>query len=143
MTRRESSLCSPKPPEIPVRLDAKERREAVSNMVKECAVSGESWVAIADTGCITGFLLVEPDKMERFHRDNQALHLRYAAVAKSQRKQGIFRALIHQVMNRKVPMTATVKPANQSGMATRLTQMGFKKLGSDSRLEGDNFRWQP
>jgi hypothetical protein len=94
-------------PEIPVRLDAKERREAVSNMVKECAVSGESWVAIADTGCITGFLLVEPDKMERFHRDNQALHLRYAAVAKSQRKQGIFRALIHQVMNRKVPMTAT------------------------------------
>jgi hypothetical protein len=74
--------------------------------VKECADSGESWVAIDDSGCITGFLLVEPDKMERFHRDNQALHLRYAAVVKSQRKQGIFRALIQQVMNRKVPMTA-------------------------------------
>lgn len=130
-------------PEIPVILDTKERREGVSNKVKKCVASGESWVAIDDDGRVVAFLLVEPDKMERFHRDNQALHLPYAGVTKSRRKQGIFRALLQQVRNRKVPLTATVKAANRSGMAARLMQIGFQKWGDDSHLGEDNFKWQP
>jgi hypothetical protein len=129
-------------PEIPLPLDTNERREAVSNIVKECSNSGESWVATDDNGCVAGFLLVEPDKMERFHRDNQALHLRYAGVTKTQRERGVFRALIQQVMCRKVPLTATVKAANQSGMAARLMQIGFQKWGADSHLGQETFRWQ-
>jgi hypothetical protein len=87
-------------PEIPIILDTRERRELVFNTVKECVDSGESWAVIDDDGRVAAFLLVEPDKMERFHRDNRALHLPYAGVTKSQRKQGIFHALLQQVRNR-------------------------------------------
>ena len=108
----------------------------------ECISSGESWVAIDEKGRVTGFLLVEPDKLERFHRDNQALHVRYAGVAKSQRKRGVFRALIQLAKSRKAPLTVTVKVDNQSEMAARLTRTGFQKWGVGSHLE-ENFRWQP
>ncbi len=129
-------------PEIPLLLDTNERREAVTAMISSWIASGESLVAMDDNGRVIGFLLVEPDRLERFHNDNLALHLCYAGVAKGQREAGVFRALIEQVMSRKVPLTATVKAANQSGMAARLMQIGFQKSSTISHDE-DNFRWQP
>jgi hypothetical protein len=38
-----------------------------------------------DRDTVVGFLLIEPDEMERFQRDNQALHLPYAGVTRNQR----------------------------------------------------------
>ena len=86
-------------PEIPLLIDTKERQKAVSSIVDKCIAAGELCVATDGGGMITGFILVGPDEMERFHHDNQALHLRYAGVAKACRRHGIFRALIQQVMN--------------------------------------------
>jgi hypothetical protein len=130
-------------PEIPLLLDTTERRQAVSNMVTEFTSMGESWVAVGANDRITGFLLVESDEVERRQRNNQALHLHYAGVTKIQRNRGIFRALVQQAMNRNVPLSATVKAANQSEMTARLTRIGFQKWRSDSHHSEDNFRWQP
>lgn len=129
-------------PEIPLLLDTNERQKAVSSVVTQCISYGVSRVAVDDNGRVIGFLLVEPDRLERFHNGNQALHLCYGGVAKTQRKAGVFRALIQQEMSRNVPLTATVKAANQSGMAARLMQMGFQKWSTSSHDE-ENFRWQP
>lgn len=123
-------------PEIPLVLDSKERQEAAFRITGECVETGESWVAIGDAGCIIGFILVKPDKMERFLKNNQALHLRYAGVTREQRNRGVFSALIRHAMSRKVPLTAIVKAGNRSGMAARLTKIGFHKCRSDSHLGG-------
>jgi ribosomal protein S18 acetylase RimI-like enzyme len=119
-----------------------ERREAVSRIVGNCIATGESWVATDGGGAVAGFILVEPDEMERFQRDNDALHLRYAGVVNSYRRQGVFRALVQQVMKRNVPLTATVKAANRSQMAALLKRIGFQKWSGDPQLEED-FRWEP
>jgi ribosomal protein S18 acetylase RimI-like enzyme len=129
-------------PEIPLLIDTKERQKAVSSIVDKCIAAGESCVATGGGGVITGFILVGPDEMERFHHDNQALHLRYAGVAKACRRHGIFRALIRQVMNRGVPLTATVKAANQSQMTALLQRAGFQRWSGDPQIE-EHFRWQP
>ncbi len=129
--------------EIPLLIDTRERREGVSKIMYKCISTGESWVATDGGGVVAGFILVEPDEMERFQRNNAALHLAYAGVAKTQRKHGIFRAMLQHVMNRNVPLTATVKFANQSGMAERLKRIGFRRTSVDSSREEYTFIWQP
>jgi hypothetical protein len=129
--------------EIPVPLDTCSRQKAIFSKVKERASSGESLVAIDGDGHVIGFLLVEPDETESFFCNNMALHLPYGGVTASWRKQRIFSALIRQVMSRKVPLTATVKAANLSKMATRLPRLGFQNAGPGSFPEETNFRWQP
>jgi ribosomal protein S18 acetylase RimI-like enzyme len=129
-------------PEIPLLIDTREHQEAVSKIVDKCIAEGESWLATGGRGVVAGFILAEPDEMERFQHDNQALHLRYAGVSKACRRQGIFRALIQQVMKRSVPLTATVKAANQCQMATLLQQVGFQRWSGDPQIE-EHFRWQP
>jgi hypothetical protein len=127
-------------PEIPLQLTAKAREIIISRAV-QCCNFKESCVAVDHASRIVGFLLAEPDKMERFYHDNQALHLPYGGVTKSLRKRGAFQKLIEMVMSRQVPLTATVKRANQCGMAVRLMKIGFTKISSNA--QEDQFRWQP
>jgi hypothetical protein len=127
--------------EIPLRLDTHQQQEAVRGIITKGISFGESLVALDNNGSVVGFLLIEPDELERFQHDNQALNLRYGGVAKSRRRAGIFRALLQQAMVRRVLLTATVKAANQSGMAERLVFSGFQKLSAESPNQ-DNFRWE-
>lgn len=129
-------------PEIPLRIDTRERREAVSSIINDCIAEGESWVATDGSGFVAGFILVEPDEMERFQHDNQALHLRYAGVSNTCRRRGVFHALIQQIMKRGVPLTATVKAANRCQMAAHLQRVGFQHRSGDAKIE-EHFRWQP
>lgn len=129
-------------PEIPLLIDTRERQEAVSRIVDKCVATGESWVAAYGGSVVAGFILVEPDQMERFHHDNQALHLLYAGVSNTCRRQGIFPALIQQIMKRGVPLTATVKAGNQCQMAALLRRFGFQRWSGDPQTE-ERFKWQP
>jgi hypothetical protein len=128
-------------PEIPLRLDTPKAREAIFSRVVKCCRSEGSCVAVDNAGRIVGFLLAEPDEMERFHHNDQALHLPYGGVAKSMRKQGAFCRLIEMVMSYQVPLTATVKRTNQCGMGARLMKIGFTKITCNDQEE--QFRWQP
>src|SRR5580693_2764808 len=100
-------------PEIPVSVETLEREEALYALIRNCARSGESWVAIDETGRIVGFLLAEPDQARRHYGEHEILELRYAGVVKTHRRRGIFTGLVEHVLARLVPVVATVSPVNQ------------------------------
>jgi ribosomal protein S18 acetylase RimI-like enzyme len=129
-------------PEIPLLIDTRERRKAVSEIINECISTGESWVTTAGDEVVVGFCLAKPDEMERFHHGNHALHLTYSGVSNSYRQQGIFRALIQQIKDRGTPLTAIVKAGNQCQMAARLQRMGFEMPAEHPQTEV-HLKWQP
>ena len=129
-------------PEIPLLIDTRERRKAVSKIIDECISTGESWVATDGGEVVVGFCLVAPDKMERFQHDNHALHLPYAGVSNSYRQQGIFHALIRQIKDRGAPLTAIVKAGNQHQIAALLQRFGFEMSAEYPQTEV-HLKWQP
>jgi GNAT superfamily N-acetyltransferase len=128
-------------PEIPAQVEPLEREEALYALIRNCARSGESWIALGAAGRIVGFLLAEPDQVRRHYAEHEILELRHGGVIKSHRGRGIFTGLIEKVLVRMVPVTATISPANRSGAARLLEKLGFHNLsspGGEQRL-----RWDP
>ena len=74
-------------PEIPLLLDTLEREEALYALVRNCARSGESWVACDGDGHILGVVLVEPNQLGRHYAEHEVLDLRHMAVSPADREQ--------------------------------------------------------
>jgi hypothetical protein len=131
-------------PEIPVRLDTAKHQGAMRCTVEKCCSNGASLVAI-EGGRIVGFLLVTPDKGQNFQdREGRSwLNVSYGGVTKNRRGDGIFTGLMASIMARRVPLSAEVKHANQSGMAERLEKLGFHRDGPSPLRNGDEFIWEP
>jgi ribosomal protein S18 acetylase RimI-like enzyme len=128
-------------PEIPVQVEPLEREEALYALIRNCARSGESWVAVDETNRIVGFLLAEPDEVRRHYAEHEMLELRHGGVVKSHRHRGIFISLIEKMLARMVPVTATISPGNKSGAVRLLEKLGFHSVsspGGEQRL-----RWDP
>ena len=128
-------------PEIPVQVEPLEREEALYALIRNCARSGESWVALDEAGRIIGVLLAEPTQARRHYAEHEILELRYGGVVKAHRRRGIFTGLVECVLARMVPILATVSPANRSGAAALLERLGFRNVGSPGGEQ--RFRWQP
>ncbi|HEV2189817.1 MAG TPA: GNAT family N-acetyltransferase [Stellaceae bacterium] len=126
--------------EIPVLVDTLEREEALYAIVRNCVRTGESWVA-EDGGNIIGFLLVEPNQLERFWGENEVLDLRYAGTGPNHRGKGVFPTLLSKAINRMVVLTAVVKDANKSSMVARLKKAGFRQ--AETRVGEQHFRREP
>ena len=129
-------------PEIPLLLDTQERCRKIEEYLREWVGYGESCVVVDNSGQVIGFLLVRPDE-DNFFRKNKALHLAYAGVAENQRGRGIFRALIAHMLGRNVPLTATVKAQNKSGMVKRLRCMNFEEISARGDGQESRFIWKP
>ena len=127
--------------EIPLILDTLEREEAVYALIRTCARSGESWVAVDEGGGIVGFILVEPNDLRRHYAENEALEIRYAGVATAHRNEGILAELIKRALDRMVPVAMTVSNANRSEIARYLEEMGFQRLTSPGGEQ--RYRWEP
>jgi ribosomal protein S18 acetylase RimI-like enzyme len=127
--------------EIPLLVATLEREEALYTLTRNCARSGESWVAVDVSGRIVGFLLVELAQARRHYAEHEVLELRYGGVAATHRQQGIFTALVDRVFDRRLPVTASVSPANQSGAASLLEKLGFHNIGSPGGEQ--RLRWDP
>ncbi len=125
-------------PEIPLLVDTLQREEALYALVRDCARSGESWVAVEEGGGIVGFALAEPNQFSRHYAEGEVFELRYAGVAPDYRGQGVFTSLIGQILARLLPVTAAVPAHNRFDVATRLQRLGFRQAASDNRL-----RWEP
>ena len=128
-------------PEIPVSIETLEQEEALYALIRNCARSGESWVAVDETDRIVGFLLVELNQARRHYAEHEVLELRYGGVAGTHRHQGIFTTLIQRVLDRMLPVTASVSPANCSGAVDRLRKLGFHRQSSPGGEQ--HFRWEP
>jgi len=128
-------------PEIPVSVDTLEQEEALYARIRNCARSGESWVAVDEGGRIVGFLLVELNQARRHYAEHEVLDLRYGGVAETHRNQGIFTNLVTRVLDRMLPVTASVSPANDSGAVRLLKRLGFRRT---SPTGGEpHLRWEP
>ena len=128
-------------PEIPVSVDTLEQEEALYALIRNCARSGESWVAVDEAGRIVGFLLVEIAQARRHYAEHEVLELRYGGVAGTHRNRGIFTNLVTRVFDRMLPVTASVSPANRSGAADLLQKLAFRR---DSSPGGEqHLRWDP
>ena len=125
--------------EIPVQTEPLEREEALYALIRNCARSGESWVARDEGGRIVGFQLAEPNQARRHYAEHEIIELRHGGVVKTHRRRGIFTTLIQRVLERMVPVTATVSPANRSGAAALLEKLGFHNTGSPGGEQ--RFRW--
>ena len=128
-------------PEIPLLVDTLEREEELYALIRNCARVGESWVALDDEEHIIGFVLVDPEVLERHYAEHEILDLRYAGVAPEHRGRGIFHGLIARVQSRLVPVTVIVPTHNRFGVAARLEKFGFRQTASPG---GERvFRWEP
>jgi GNAT superfamily N-acetyltransferase len=124
-------------PEIPLAVETLEREEALYALIRNCARSGESWVATDPEGRIVAFVLVEPNQLARHYAENETLELHYAGVAADRRRQGVFATLIGKVLARLLPVTTTIPPQNQSAFPACLARLGFRPTGEERRL-----RWE-
>ena len=128
-------------PEIPLLVDTLEREEALYALIRNCGRVGESWVALDEEEHIIGFVLVDPEVLERHYAEHEILDLRYAGIAPEHRGKGIFHALIARVQARLVPVTVIVPTHNRFSVAARLEKFGFRQTGSTG---GEHvFRWEP
>jgi predicted N-acetyltransferase YhbS len=117
-----------------------ERQRTLRNIIAGCCGSAESWVAVDAGGTIVGFVLAEPDNVERFFHKMGALSLPYLGVTGTKRRRGIFGTLMQKQTAKGVALTATVLHTNRCGMADRLAKIGFKKVGHDAKQV--KMRWE-
>ena len=127
-------------PEIPLLVDTLAREEALYALVRNCGRSGESWIALGDQAHIVGFVLVDPEVLERHYAEYEILELRYVGVSPEHRGRGIFKTLIEKVLARLVPVTVTVPPLNRFDMVARFERLGFRHADSGGEQQ---LRWEP
>ncbi|MGE0260509.1 MAG: hypothetical protein AB7H71_02595 [Alphaproteobacteria bacterium] len=128
-------------PEIPLLVDTLEREEALYALVRNCARSGESWVACDQTGRIVGAALVEPNQLGRHYAEHEVLDLRHAAVAPEHRESGVLGTLIGKVTARLQPVAVRIAGRNRTGLAACLRELGFR--ATDSAGGEQVWRWEP
>jgi hypothetical protein len=119
--------------EIPLAVETLEQEEALYAAVRKILAFGQSWLAL-DGERIVGVVLVDSAEVGRHWGENELLNLRYAA---GEELDG----LIGKVLERGVPITATVRDANRSGLAARLEMLGFHE--TESRVGERRFRDEP
>ena len=128
-------------PEIPLHVDSLEREEALYAQIRNCARSGESWVALDRQERIIGFLLAQPVERGRHYAEQEMLELTHAGVRPSHRQRGVFGALLAGSLARLLPITTSVSPLNSCGAAGFLAKRGFRPVGSSGGER--RLRWEP
>ena len=119
--------------QIPLAVETLDQEEALYAAIRKILVFGQSWVSLQG-GTIVGAVLVDAAEVGRHWGENELLNLRYAA------GEGLD-ALLAKVIERNVPITASVRDANQSGLAARLESLGFHE--TETRVGERRFRREP
>ena len=119
--------------QIPLAVETLAQEEALYAAVRKILAVGQSWVALGGER-IAGVALVDSAEVGRHWGENELLNLRYAA------GDGID-ALIGKVLERRVPIAATVRDANRSGLTALLERLGFQE--AEPRVGERRFRHEP
>ena len=126
--------------DIPLATETLEQEEALYAALRKILAFGQSWVVL-DGDAIVGFVLVDSAEVGRHWGENEQLNLRYALVAPAFRDGDALDTLIGKVLERAVPITASVRDTNCVGLADRLAKLGF--LEAESRVGERRFRRDP
>jgi hypothetical protein len=119
--------------DIPLVVETLEQEEAFYAAIRKILAFGQSWIAVAG-GRVAGFVLVDSAEAGRHWGENELLSLRYAGGE-------ALDALLGKVVERNVPITATVRDANRTRLAERLEKLGFRK--TETTLGEQHFRREP
>ena len=119
--------------EIPLAAETLEQEEALYAAVRKILAFGQSWVAL-DAAAVAGTVLFEAAEVGRHWGENEQLNLRYAA------GEGVD-LLLGKVLARNVPITATVRDTNTSGLTNLLERHGFRE--AETRIGERRFRREP
>lgn len=129
--------------DIPFDLESGAAQESLLSEIMSCCTSGLSPLAVGDDKTVIGALLVRRDDFEWGLRNSRAVHLSYAAIASGHRDQGLLKSLMSRIQEQKVPIFASVKSGDQSGLADELEKLGFVHECRAANGWGDLFKWQP
>jgi hypothetical protein len=119
--------------DIPLAVETLEQEEALYAAVRKILAFGQSWVAL-DGGTVAGFVLVDSAEVGRHWGENELLNLRYAGGE-------MLDVLVGKVLERAVPIIASVRDANRSGLTMLLERLGFRK--TETRVGEQHFRRDP
>jgi len=119
--------------EIPLTIETLEQEEALYAAIRKILAFGQSWVAVADEA-VTGVALVDSAEVGRHWGENELLNLRYALGE-------MLDELIGKVVERNVPITASIRDSNRTGLAERLLRFGFRE--TETRVGERHFRYDP
>ncbi|HXP06466.1 MAG TPA: hypothetical protein VN808_20295 [Stellaceae bacterium] len=119
--------------DIPLAVETLEQEELLYAAVRKMLAFGQSWVAV-DGKTVVGFVLVDSAEVGRHWGENELLNLRYAGGE-------MLDGLIGKVLERKVPVTASVRDTNRAGLAERLKKFGFRE--AEVRVGEQHFRREP
>jgi hypothetical protein len=119
--------------EIPLAVETLEQEEALYAAVRKILAFAQSWVALQGEA-VAGAVLVDAAEVGRHWGENELLNLRYAV------GEGIA-TLLGKVLERNVPITASVRDANKSGLAALLESLGFRE--TEIRVGERRFRRDP
>ena len=122
--------------DIPLLADTLAREEALYAQLRNCARSGESWVACGGDGRIVAAAVAELAQHGRHYAEREVIELRYA-VSAAGTGEDTLDALIAKVQGRMVPATAAISPQNRTGLAACLERLGFRPAGEQRWL------WDP
>ena len=119
--------------DIPLAAETLEQEEALYAAIRKILAFGQSWVAL-DGETIVGAVLVDSAEVGRHWGEAELLTLRYAGGE-------MLDGLVGKVVERNVPVTASVRDANRTGLAERLLRFGFCE--TETRLGERHFRHEP
>jgi hypothetical protein len=119
--------------EIPLAVETLEQEEVLYAAVRKILAFAQSWVALQGEA-VAGAVLVDAAEVGRHWGENELLNLRYAG------GEGIA-TLLGKVLERNVPITASVRDANKSGLAALLESLGFRE--TEIRVGERRFRRDP
>jgi N-acetylglutamate synthase-like GNAT family acetyltransferase len=120
--------------EIPINLDDDDFKRYIRDKIRVACLGGQTCVAVSGNQVI-GFLLALPLSFEE-----RWFELTYAGVLKNYRGNGLFPQMLHEIKVVARRIDATVKNANQSGMAGRLQRAGFSET-KPSLNDERSFEW--
>jgi hypothetical protein len=129
--------------DIPCDLGSEAAQESILSELMMCCTSGLSPIAVGDDKEIVGALLARRDDFEWGFRNSNVIHVSYAAIAPSQKEQGVLRALVADVQGQKVPVLVSVKSGDKFGLADKLKELGFAHESTAEGGWGDLYKWQP
>jgi len=119
--------------EIPLTIETLEQEEALYAAIRKILAFGQSWVAVEGEAVI-GVALVDSAEVGRHWGENELLNLRYALGE-------MLDELIGKVVERNVPITASIRDSNRTGLAERLLRFGFRE--TETRVGERHFRYDP
>lgn len=119
--------------EIPLAVETLDQEEALYAAIRKILAFAQSWVAL-DGERVAGAVLVDAAEVGRHWGENELLNLRFAAGE-------AIPTLLAKVLERNVPITATVRDANTTGLAALLESLGFRE--TDTRVGERRFRREP